>query len=113
MSIIDCICKIQGVMIKISSSDSPLAPVVIDSETNPSKLTVDEYNEKKANGEEIPVVDVPVPTPDRLRSANPPTNVWKMTYGTSYTSNAFSGSGWRFSGYLFMPETGSGAYLRW
>lgn len=104
---------VQGGTVKVYSSDSPLAPVVIDPETNPSKLTVDEYNELKANGEEIPVVNVPVPTPSRLRSANPPTNIWKLAYGSSYTSNGFSGSGWRFAGYLFMPETGSGAYLRW
>jgi hypothetical protein len=58
------------------------------------------------------VVESPVFVP-RLRGAKPSTTVWTLSDGASYTSQAFSGSGWRFASYLFKSESSSGPYLKW
>lgn len=47
------------------------------------------------------------------RLASPPTQRWVLALGAEYKSSAFSGSGWRFSGYMFAPEPSSGYYLLW
>ena len=52
--------------------------------------------------------------PISLYSTNPfnkPTKV--IPNRLAYTSNPFSGNGWRFSGYRFLPASGTGVYLAW
>lgn len=47
------------------------------------------------------------------RRATPPSTVRGLSYGASYTSDYFSGSGWRFAGYLFKAINSAGPLLRW
>ncbi|RLY01726.1 hypothetical protein EAF07_09130 [Streptococcus hillyeri] len=49
-----------------------------------------------------------------FRAASPSGATEKVIeYGKHYTSENFSGRGWRFSGYKFKPSSGSGTYLKW
>lgn len=47
------------------------------------------------------------------KGTTPPSTVRGLSYGASYTSNYFSGSGWRFAGYLFKATNSTGPLLRW
>lgn len=52
--------------------------------------------------------------PIMLRSADPFNKPVKVIPDRmSYTSQEFSGNGWRFSGYRFLPARGTGIYLAW
>lgn len=51
-------------------------------------------------------------TPFRAPTPNG-TTVRYLANGEAYRSEAFSGSGWRFSGYRFYPASGTGGYLAW
>ncbi|NBA39235.1 hypothetical protein [Enterococcus hirae] len=47
------------------------------------------------------------------RATKPSGTVWGLSLGASYSSSAFSGSGWRFAGYLFKAINSAGPYLNW
>lgn len=52
--------------------------------------------------------------PTIFRSANPNDSSLKvLEAGQTYNSARFSGSGWRFSGYRFQPQSGTGTWLLW
>lgn len=50
-------------------------------------------------------------TPSSFRGSVPSAEPYRLEAGQTYRSAAFSGSGWRFSGYVFYPRPGTGAYL--
>lgn len=56
-------------------------------------------------------------TNNKITTVGIPTKRYLLSYGSSYQSKPFSGSGWRFSGYQFaIPGPGFPAdeyYLRW
>lgn len=47
------------------------------------------------------------------RGSSVPTQVMQLSAGQIYISKAFSGSGWRFSGYQFVADPNTGYYLKW
>lgn len=48
-----------------------------------------------------------------FRGTSFPNRPYGLAIGQSYTSQTFSGSGWRYSGYCFHPTPGNGLYLLW
>lgn len=49
----------------------------------------------------------------KLRGAKPSSTRYDLKYNASYRSEAFSGKGWRFAGYLFKAINTTGTALRW
>lgn len=47
------------------------------------------------------------------RGASAPAKSFVLMANQSYTSQAFSGKGWRYSGYSFHPVNATGSYLKW
>lgn len=80
-------------------------------ETDPNSITVAEAKEKIASSaENKSMLNLPM---FGLRGATPPTVVYELRAEQSYKSDDFSGSGWRYSGYKFLPSAGTGSFLRW
>lgn len=79
-----------------------------NSKTSPESITVaearKEITEKK---DEISLYGAYPPDPDK------PNTLVVLDGGSSYTSNEFTGTGWRFSGKRFLPASGTGDFLRW
>ena len=79
-----------------------------NSQTSLESITVaearKEISEKK---NEISLFGAYPPDPDK---SNP---LVVLDANSSYTSNEFTGSGWRFSGKRFFPASGTGDFLRW
>ena len=78
---------------------------IYDSEIDPEAVSVEEAKQI-VNGERSFVSHMG-------RSASPSTSLYVLKGNTSYRSDAFSGSGWRFSNYYFKPASGTGEYLLW
>lgn len=76
--------------------------------TSPESITVSEarkeISEKK---DEISLFGAYPPDPDKSNT------LVVLESNSSYTSNEFTGSGWRFSGKRFLPASGTGDFLRW
>lgn len=90
---------------EFSDSDIQLVGGVVMSISDYEKIQ--EKKEAMIDGKELFA-------PITLRSADPFNKPVKVIPNRlSYTSNQFSGSGWRFSGYRFLPASGTGIYLAW
>lgn len=78
---------------------------IYDSELDPEAVSVEEAKQI-ASGEKTFVSHMG-------RSASPSTSLYIVSANTTYRSDTFSGSGWRFSNYYFLPMNGTGDYLLW
>ena len=81
-------------------------------------ITGEELKKEEANSEAIELPSIPTDLVESsekpmLRAAKLNNNVYTLSAGQTYVSQAFSGSGWRYSGYSFYPEPSSGPYLLW
>ena len=79
-----------------------------NSDLDPNSITVQEAQMYLRNSELI------VPNSEysiEPYASSPATQIWTLGAGASYSSSAFSGSGWRFAGYLF--EKSKGGSLFW
>lgn len=83
---------------------------VYNSETDPSAKTVLDLKEELQNGNSDILSDSYVSKTSRLPTSP---GIITLDAGGYYSSNKFSGSGWRYGGYLFCPAEGTGKYLRW
>lgn len=93
-------------------SDLSNALTVYNSETDSKSITVGRAKEiLKAQEKESEVESLFMSK--NLRGSTPPSKLINLSYGGSYTSNYFSGSGWRFAGYLFAVVNSAGPNLRW
>jgi hypothetical protein len=101
---------LHGGKFELGSSVAPIAPINIDTETSPSSITVNEYKKLKEKGETIPTV---APPATLVRGSKPAKTVVTISDQGSVTSKPFSGSGWRFAGYIYKPSKGTGDYLQW
>jgi hypothetical protein len=94
---------------KATIRDSENRDIVIaeyDSSTDPNSVTVGDVRKGR---EEFPdYADNILPA-----RATPPSNPMELWPQATYNSDMFSGSGWRFSGFVFYPKGGNGLYLRW
>lgn len=83
-----------------------------NSETDPNAITWGEIKDKLTD-QLSKNPNNPGLLAGQLRGATPPSTVRGLAYGASYSSNLFSGSGWRFAGYLFKAINSVGPLLRW
>ena len=98
---------LHGEIIEVDAEDPSKVIGIYNSALDPNAVTVDEAK-KIMSGEKSYVTLSP-------RGATPPTG-WSikiLAANDEYISDAFSGSGWRFSNYMFRPADGTGYYLRW
>ncbi len=91
----------------ITSIDNDEVLYTLNSETDPNSQTVE-----SAKAE---VVDswLNEDTGIQPRAATTPSQRMVLGPGDAYRSGTFSGSGWRFSGYMFAPRPDTGYYLLW
>lgn len=68
-----------------------------------NKITVEDAKQQLYIAKDIPMT----------RGSSVPTQVMQLLAGQIYISKAFSGSGWRFSGYQFVADPNTGYYLKW
>lgn len=88
----------------------------INSATNPNAITWGELKkETKTSNNNLSKVFSSKKLVDRnnLRGSSPATQHWTLEAGKYYSSNAFSGSGWRFGGYIFETPPVAADYLLW
>lgn len=89
-----------------------------DEQLTKGEVITGEELKKEASSEAVDLPSIPA---DIIGSSEQPTrrasgisnNVYTLSAGQTYVSQAFSGSGWRYSGYSFYPEPTSGPYLLW
>lgn len=76
--------------------------------TSPESITVSKARKEISEKEnEISLYGAYPPDPDKSNT------LIVLDANSSYTSNEFTGSGWRFSGKRFLPASGTGDFLRW
>lgn len=85
----------------VDAEDETIVYASYNSETDQNSITVKEAVEIIQNDECIQTRGAGLPSQTRLLAA-----------GAVYTSNTFSGSGWRFGGYYFKSG-GNGDWLKW
>lgn len=85
---------------------------VYNSKTDPKSITVGQAKKVLEDQKNNAVTDV-LSSESIPRGATPPSALINLSYGGSYTSDYFNGSGWRFAGYLFAAVNSSGSDLRW
>ncbi|MBX8938921.1 hypothetical protein [Enterococcus gilvus] len=100
----------EGTLYDVKDTTKPLE--IYNSETDPKSITVGKAKEIMKEQQENSVVDS-IFSSEVPRGAAPPNTLINLSYGGSYTSEGFSGSGWRFGGYLFAAVNSSGSDLRW
>lgn len=103
---------LHGEAIVTSNEDPNEVVAHYNSATDPNAITVSqareimETNENKATFYDLEKVITP-------RATQPSGTTWGLSLGASYSSSAFTGSGWRFAGYLFKAINSAGPYLNW
>lgn len=104
-----------GYLIGGASLMDPDNPEVVlekyDSETDKNAITVEEAKEEVV--EELLDADKHDNLSIQPRRITPTTERYRLDKGALYVSDCFQAKGWRFSGYQFYPESGTGSYLRW
>lgn len=81
-----------------------------NSQTSHNSITVAEARKQireKEKKDKISLYGAYPPDPDKSNT------LLVLKANAKYESSDFSGSGWRFSGKRFLPESGTGDYLRW
>ena len=96
---------LHGEIIEVDAEDPSKVIGIYNSSLDPNAVTVEEAK-KIINGEKSYVT---FPT----RAASPSTSVYYLKANGSYQSDPFSGTGWRFSNYYFLPMAGTGDALYW
>lgn len=102
---------IGGSGAEIRSNDGKLIKSY-DVKTDPNSITVSEYKKEEINK----IINEDESSPISTFGASIPLqwgDVMILKVNGFYKSQAFSASGWRYSGYQFSPISGSGGYLRW
>lgn len=94
VKIFDYLDYIEGKLVPIETYD-------LNKDIN--KITVEDAKQQLYIAKDIP----------RTRGSSVPTQVMQLSAGQIYISKAFSGSGWRFSGYQFVADPNTGYYLKW
>lgn len=98
---------LHGQMSIIHGSGSALSYTSnYNSETDKNAVTVKAFNKGI----------VPAQSGDLLMTTmgiSPSNDLYIVKNQAVYTSQPFNGSGWRFAGYKFAPESGTGNYLLW
>ena len=94
VKIFDYLDYIEGKLVPIESFD-------LNKDIN--KITVEDAKQQLYIAKDIPMT----------RGSSVPTQVMQLSAGQIYISKAFSGSGWRFSGYQFVADPNTGYYLKW
>ena len=96
---------------KVELYDGDKLIVIYDSDVDSKAITIKNARKRIARQIEKGATD------RQITTAGIPTKRYLLSYGSSYQSKPFSGSGWRFSGYQFgIPGSGYPAdeyYLRW
>ena len=94
VKIFDYLDYIEGKLVPIETYD-------LNKDIN--KITVEDSKQQLYIAKDIPMT----------RGSSVPTQVMQLSAGQIYISKAFSGSGWRFSGYQFVADPNTGYYLKW
>lgn len=94
VKIFDYLDYIEGKLVPIETYD-------LNKDIN--KITVEDAKQQLYIAKDIPMT----------RGSSVPTQVMQLSAGQIYISKAFSGSGWRFSGYQFAADPNTGYYLKW
>ena len=94
VKIFDYLDYIEGKLVPIETYD-------LNKDIN--KITVEDAKQQLYIAKDIPMT----------RGSSVPTQVMQLSAGQIYISKAFSGSGWRFSGYQFVADPNTGYYLKW
>lgn len=94
VKIFDYLDYIEGKLVPIETYD-------LNKDLN--KITVEDAKQQLYIAKDIPMT----------RGSSVPTQVMQLSAGQIYISKAFSGSGWRFSGYQFVADPNTGYYLKW
>ena len=94
VKIFDYLDYIEGKLVPIETYD-------LNKDIN--KITVEDAKQQLYIAKDIPM----------NRGSSVPTQVMQLSAGQIYISKAFSGSGWRFSGYQFVADPNTGYYLKW
>ena len=96
---------LHGEIIEVDAEDHSKVIGIYNSSLDPNAVTVDEAK-KIMSGEKSYVTF-------STRAASPSTSVYYLSANAQYTSQVFSGTGWRFSNYYFLPTVGTGDALYW
>lgn len=94
VKIFDYLDYIEGKLVPIETYD-------LNKDLN--KITVEDAKQQLYIAKDIPMT----------RGSSVPTQVMQLSAGQIYISKAFSGSGWRFSGYQFVADPNTSYYLKW
>lgn len=94
VKIFDYLDYIEGKLVPIETYD-------LNKDIN--KITIEDAKQQLYIAKDIPMT----------RGSSVPTQVMQLSAGQIYISKAFSGSGWRFSGYQFVADPNTGYYLKW
>ena len=94
VKIFDYLDYIEGKLVPIETYD-------LNKDIN--KITVEDAKQQLYIAKDIPMT----------RGSSVPTQVMQLSAGQIYISKAFSGSGWRFSGYQFVADPNTCYYLKW
>lgn len=92
---------LYGEAMDVDAEDETIVYESYNSQTDENSITVKEAVEIIQNEESI-----------QLRGSGLPSQTRLLAAGAIYTSNTFSGSGWRFGGYYFKSG-GNGDWLKW
>ena len=96
---------LHGEIIEVDAEDHSKVIGIYNSSLDPNAVTVEEAK-KIMNGEKSYITY-------STRAASPSTSVYYLKANASYQSDLFSGSGWRFSNWYFLPTVGTGDALLW
>ena len=98
---------LHGSCVVVDARDESRILGIYNSRLDPNAVSIEEA--KRILAGETKYVSV------AARGATIPTG-WDLYFlgaNEHYLSGEFSASGWRFSNYMFKPESGTGDYLRW
>lgn len=96
---------LHGEIIEVDAEDPSKVIGIYNSSLDPNAVTVEEAK-KIMSGEKNYVTF-------STRAASPSTSVYYLKANGVYKSDTFSGTGWRFSNYYFLPMVGTGDALLW
>lgn len=95
--------------VEITNVSNPSDKIVVNTDTDPMAVTVQEYKEDPSSVETKEF-------PNQLkmaRAATPPGYSVGLSPRSSYSSRAFSAKGWRFAERNYYATGNNGPYLRW
>ena len=96
---------LHGEIIEVDAENSDKVIGIYNSSLDPNAVTVEEAK-KIMSGEKSYITF-------STRAGYPSTTLRYLGKNDIYKSDYFSGSGWRFGHYYFLPTAGTGDYLAW